>query len=226
MINDRNHLDFRFWCFAFHHTLALLNLHPDSTGISPYRHWHGDIDFDILKYPIIPFGSYYPLWLPTFLLLNNTPCLVAVLLRLLSVFLLIIHIPSTFGTITKKVTTRGTMKFLGPNPQPTFEYNNDRFQQRNIDALWLSTHSLSLDFPVNTPSKLGGTTTPSSSQIPDKFGVLLICRMTWGVLMLNPLTLLLIYLSRADIIEVVRRNTFLMWVAHSVTLLITFLSAS
>ena len=84
------------------------------------------------------------------------------------------HSLRLWNPITKKVTTRGTMKFLGPNPQPTitFEYNNDRFQQpsRNVDSLLLSPHSHSLDSPVNTPSELGGTTKPSSSQIPNKFG--------------------------------------------------------
>ena len=49
--------------YAFHHTLALLNLRPDSTGISPYRHWHG-YDFEILKYPIIPFGSIMAAHIP------------------------------------------------------------------------------------------------------------------------------------------------------------------
>ena len=87
MINDRIHLDFRFWYYAFNHTLALLNLRPDSTEISPYRHWHG-FDFDILKYPIIP-----PAHIP--LTKNNTPCLVAV-------STLIIHIPSAFGTRSRK----------------------------------------------------------------------------------------------------------------------------
>ena len=63
MITDRSHLDFRFWCFEFYHTLALLNLRPDSTGISPYQHWHG-CAFDINKFPIIPFGSIVAAHIP------------------------------------------------------------------------------------------------------------------------------------------------------------------
>ena len=75
---------------------------------------------------------------------------------------------------TKRVTSRGTMKFLGPNPQPTitFQYTTDHFQQlsHHNDSLLLSPHFLSMESPVNTPSELGGTTTLSSSKIPDKSG--------------------------------------------------------
>ena len=66
------------------------------------------------------------------------------------------------------------MKFLGPNPQPTmtFQYSTDHFQQpsHHHDSLLLSPHSLFMESPVNTQSELGGTTTLSSTKIPDKSG--------------------------------------------------------
>ena len=68
---------------------------------------------------------------------------------------------------TKRITTRGTIKFLGPNPQPTitFQYSTDHFRQpsQNNDSLLLSPHSPSMDSPVNTPSEFGGTVTSSLS---------------------------------------------------------------
>ena len=171
MINDRTHLDFRFWCYAFHHTLALLNLRPDSTGISPYRHWHG-YDFDILKYPIIPFGSimaaHIPLAKQHALSGRSSPGIVVGFSTFHT------HSLRIWDPKTKRVTTRGTMKFLGPNPQPTttFQYSTDHFHQpsHHHDSLLLSPHSLSMDPPVNTPSELGGTTTLSSPEIPDESG--------------------------------------------------------
>ena len=225
-MTDRTHLDFRFWCYSFHNTLALLNLRPGSTGISPYRHWHGH-DFDILKYPIIPFGS---IMAAHFLWLNNTHFLVAVLLRLFSVSPLIIHIPSAFGTRSrKKLLLVGQWNFWAwiLSPQLLLNitmtaFNNPpamliRCCYHRIPTLWILLSILLLNSGV-----LQNHLHPRSLI---NSGVLLACRMNRRVLMLNPLTLLLIDLSRADIIEVVRRNTFLMWVALSMTLLITSPSA-
>ena len=107
------------------------------------------------------------------------------------------------------------MKFLRLNPQPTitFEYNNERFQQssRNNDSLLLLPHSLFLDSLVNAPSELGDTTTLSSSQNPDKFGGTLDMQDKSGG-------------TGIESLDIAPYRPI--WVALSVTLLITSPSAS
>ena len=74
---------------------------------------------------------------------------------------------------TKKVTTKGTIKFLGSEPHPTitFQYDADHFDSSHLispDPQLLSPHSINLDNSTSSPplpDGLGGTSVTS-----DKFG--------------------------------------------------------